>query len=377
MRSHSPSTTQAGSVPHPGITMIRVMAPQKTKPARTQAKGAPPATFSFADLFAGIGGMRFAFEAVGGECVLTSEIDEKARHTYNMQKWLRASEKHRDVHDVVELGKMKQRDIPGFDVLVAGFPCQPYSIAGLRQGLDDEKGRGQVFLSILDVLDKVRPKAFMLENVKGMLSHDGGRTIEFMHRQLATLGKKSEIYTVLAPQVLNSMTHGGVPQNRERVFLVGFLKGIDNSKFSWPEPKTLKISLPELIQQDGVPERYFYTAEKYDCFKEIKKAVTSYDTVYQWRRMYVRENKSGVCPALTANMGSGGHNVPLVRVKDGIRKLTPAECAKLQGFGSKFVMPTDIADAHLYHQFGNSVTVPLIERIARGIAEVVARRDAA
>ena len=366
-------------MPHPDITMSWVMAPQKTKSVGIQARSASPAVFSFADLFAGIGGMRFAFEAAGGECVLTSEIDEKARHTYNMQKWRRTSERHLEVHDVVELGKMKKGHIPAFDVLVAGFPCQPYSIAGLRQGLDDEKGRGQVFLSILEILAKVRPKAFMLENVKGMLSHDGGRTIEFMHRQLATLGKKSEIYSVMAPQVLNSMTHGGVPQNRERVFLVGFLKGagIDPMKFSWPAPKTLKTSLPELIQQDGVPEKYFYTAEKYDCYKEIEKTVTSYDTAYQWRRVYVRENKSGVCPALTANMGSGGHNVPLVRVKDGIRKLTPAECAKLQGFGKGFVIPTDIADAHLYHQFGNSVTVPLIEGIAKGIARVLPRKDRA
>lgn len=375
MRTRGPFSTQAGSLLHPGITMNWVMAPQKTKPARSQAKGASPATFSFADLFAGIGGMRFAFEAVGGECVLTSEIDEKARHTYDKQEWKRTSDKHMNVDDVVELGKKKKRDIPGFDVLVAGFPCQPYSIAGLRQGLEDEKGRGQVFLSILEILDKMRPKAFMLENVKGMLSHDGGRTIEFMHRQLTTLGKKSEIYSVLAPQVLNSMTHGGVPQNRERVFLVGFLKGIDHSKFSWPEPKALETSLPELLDQDGVPEKYFYTAEKYDCFKEIKKTVTSYDTAYQWRRVYVRENKSGVCPALTANMGSGGHNVPLVRVKDGIRKLTPAECAKLQGFPKQFVFP-DLADAHLYHQFGNSVTVPLIEGIAKGIADVIAKKDA-
>ena len=377
MRSSPAFSRQAGSVPHPGITMNWAMAPQKTQSARRQVKGTSAATFTFADLFAGIGGMRFAFEAVGGECVLTSEIDEKARHTYNKQVWRRNSEKHLDVHDVVELGKMKKSIVPEFDVLVAGFPCQPYSIAGLRQGLDDEKGRGQVFLSILEILDKKRPKAFMLENVKGMLSHDGGRTIEFMHRQLATLGKKTEIYSVLAPQVLNSMTHGGVPQNRERVFLVGFLKGIDGSEFSWPKAKTLKTSLPELLEQDGVPEKYFYTADKYDCFKELQKTVTSFETAYQWRRVYVRENKSGVCPALTANMGSGGHNVPLVRVKDGIRKLTPSECAKLQGFGREFRMPTDLADAHLYHQFGNSVTVPLIKGIAQGIAKVVAKKDTA
>jgi DNA (cytosine-5)-methyltransferase 1 len=290
--------------------------------------------------------------------------------------WKRNSASHIFVDDVVELGKMKERDIPGFDVLVAGFPCQPYSIAGLRQGLDDEKGRGQVFLSILDILAEMQPKAFLLENVKGMLSHAGGATINYMRDKLAAPGGKAD-YTVLDPQVLNSMTHGGVPQNRERVFLVGFLSGagIDPTDFSWPKKKKLTASLRELIQKDGVPEKYFYTAEKYDCYKEIEKTVTSFDTAYQWRRVYVRENKSGVCPALTANMGSGGHNVPLVRVKDGIRKLTPAECAKLQGFGRDFKMPTDIADAHLYHQFGNSVTVPLIKGIAEGIAKVLPKKE--
>ena len=341
----------------------------KSKPAKANSK---VATFSFADLFAGIGGMRFAFEGVGGECVLTSEIDETALHTYRMQPWNSDSEQHVYVNDVVVLGAKPASKIPDFDVLVAGFPCQPYSIAGLRQGFEDEKGRGQVFLSILDVLKKKKPKAFMLENVKGMLSHDQGRTIQYMVEQLQTAGGKSLIYDVLQPTVLNSMTHGGVPQNRERVFMVGFLKGTDYSDFVWPEPIKLNKTLRGVLEKRTVPEKYFYTQEKYDCYKEIRQHVKSRDTAYQWRRAYVRENKSGVCPALTANMGSGGHNVPLVLVDDGIRKLTPRECMCLQGFDQyPFRLPNDIADAHLYHQFGNSVTVPLIERIASEIAQVI------
>lgn len=350
----------------------QLMVPQQANPPRKNQKGVSQAKFSFADLFAGIGGMRFAFEAVGGECVLTSEIDAEARHTYNRQPWRFDNKRHLEVHNVVELGRMEKTSVPYFDVLVAGFPCQPYSIAGLRQGLEDAKGRGQVFLSILEILDKVRPKAFLLENVKGMLSHDRGRTIQFMRDQLRTLGGSSSAYQVLQPKVLNSMTHGGVPQNRERVFLVGFLTDTDYSEFSWPGPIPVVKSLRQLVKQKGVPDRYFYTSEKYDCFREIEKVVKSRDTAYQWRRAYVRENKSGVCPALTANMGSGGHNVPLVLVEDGIRKLTPTECAKLQGFDQyPFVLPGDLADSHLYHQFGNSVTVPLIERIASGIAQVL------
>jgi DNA (cytosine-5)-methyltransferase 1 len=329
--------------------------------------------FSFADLFAGIGGMRFAYESVGGECLLTSEIDSMARRTYNMQPWRIHSPRHVEVHDVVELGAMRPKQIPSFDVLLAGFPCQPYSIAGLRQGLLDEKGRGQVFLSILEILRKKKPKAFMLENVKGMLSHDGGRTISYMIDQLRTLGGAKTVYNVLSPQVLNSMTHGGVPQNRERVFIVGFLNEIDASGFCWPNEVPLRKTLRQVLEAKKVPEKYFYSKEKYDCFDEIERHVTSPDTAYQWRRVYVRENKSGVCPALTANMGSGGHNVPLVLHSDGrIRKLTPSECMRLQGFDRfGFVLPSDMADAHLYHQFGNSVTVPLIQSIAREVVKVI------
>jgi DNA (cytosine-5)-methyltransferase 1 len=128
--------------------------------------------------------------------------------------------------------------------------------------------------------------------------------------------------------------------------------------------------LQQALEQKKVADKYFYD-ERFDCFAEIKDAVKSSGTAYQWRRVYVRENKSGVCPALTANMGSGGHNVPLVKVKGGIRKLTPRECANLQGFPPSFILPEGMADAHLYHQFGNSVTVPLIERIAKNIASVL------
>ncbi len=313
-----------------------------------------------------------AFESIGGSCTLTSEIDKHALRTYKSQKWKNENPDHEYINDVVELGRLSKARIPQHDVLVAGFPCQPYSIAGLRQGLDDEKGRGQVFLSILDILKKAQPKAFLLENVKGMLSHDRGQTVNFMCEELSKKG-----YKVFEPTVLNSMTHGGVPQNRERVFIVGFRKDIAPENFEFPGEISMKKSLQDVLENRQVDQKYFYD-ERYECFSEIKKSVVRSDTAYQWRRVYVRENKSGVCPALTANMGSGGHNVPLVKVADGIRKLTPTECAALQGFplvarngGFKFEFPTGMADAHLYHQFGNSVTVPLIARIAEQIVAVL------
>ena len=203
----------------------------------------------------------------------------------------------------------------------------------------------------------------MLENVKGMRSHDGGRTFEYMCEQLKSCG-----YYV-QDETLNSAVHANVPQNRERVFVVGFRDKEMANNFKFPGKETLKKTISKCIDKSITDDRYFYDS-RFDCFADIKKVVTSPDTVYQWRRKYVRENKSNVCPALTANMGSGGHNVPLIRVGSKIRKLTPRECANFQGFPKNFVLPK-ISDSKLYHQFGNSVTVPLIERITAAMTEVM------
>jgi len=310
--------------------------------------------FDFVDLFAGIGGMRLAFEAVGGRCVLTCEIDESALKTYEAN--FQPDHPHTYVRDIRDA-----KNLPKYDVLVAGFPCQPYSIAGLRKGLKDE--RGQVFLEIIRILWSTKPKAFLLENVKGMRSHDGGRTFEFMLQQLEDCGY------FLGHETLNSSVHANVPQNRERVFVVAFRDKEMMKSFKFPDPVRLTKTIKSCIDKSVSDDRYFYDS-RFDCFKDIKKIVKSSDTVYQWRRKYVRENKSNVCPALTANMGSGGHNVPLILVGSRVRKLTPRECARFQGFPNDFVLPK-ISDSSLYHQFGNSVTVPLIEKIAASMIDVM------
>ncbi len=310
--------------------------------------------FTFIDLFAGIGGMRIGFEAAGGRCVLTSEIDEAALETYSLN--YSPGHAHKYFGDIC---KIESVEVPKHDVLIAGFPCQPYSIAGLRKGLKDE--RGTVFMEIIRILKDKKPKAILLENVKGILAHDGGKTFEYMVSLIEDLGYHVKF------QTLNSMTHGNVPQNRERVFIVGFLNKESASRFVFPPPVTLTKTISDAMDPVIVDAKYYYD-ERYDCFSEIKKMVKSPDTLYQWRRHYVRENKSNVCPTLTANMGSGGHNVPLAKVKDGIRKLTPRECANFQGFPKSFKLPK-LADSKLYHQFGNSVTVPLIQRIAKNIAK--------
>jgi DNA (cytosine-5)-methyltransferase 1 len=315
----------------------------------------------FADLFAGIGGMRLGFESAGFTCALTSEIDSHAMETYDLNF---PTNGHHVFHaDVTTLSK-RHFPVTGNElaVLVAGFPCQPYSLAGLRKGLDDVRG-GDIFLALLRILRTVKPRSFLLENVKGIRSHDGGATFEFMCNELRRCGYS------LKDATLNSATHSNTPQNRERVFIAGFRDEDACEAFEFPKPIKLTKTIHDCLEQGPIKPAFYYDS-RFEATKELRKQVTSQDTLYQWRRHYVRENKSNLCPTLTANMGSGGHNVPLLLDDHGIRKLTPRETANFQGFPHAFRLPPQ-ANSHLYHQFGNSVTVPLISRIARKFSEAL------
>ena len=206
-----------------------------------------------------------------------------------------------------------------FDVLCAGFPCQAFSIAGNRKGFADT--RGTLFFDIEKIIEKHRPKVVFLENVKNLVSHDKGNTfktiIEILEQKLGYKTYSS---------VLNSMTHANVPQNRERIFIVAFDPNqVENhSNFKFPEKIELTKNIHDILEKGKQEEKYYYPKD-HKYYPELEKTMTSKDTVYQWRRVYVRENKSNVCPTLTANMGTGGHNVPLIKDNYGIRKLTPRE----------------------------------------------------
>lgn len=330
--------------------------PKQSQDNTNQEEGT--AKFTFIDLFAGIGGMRIAFEGAGGECVLTCEIDSNAIKTYEANY----KPKHPHIY-AKDICKLNSNDVPSHDVLIAGFPCQPYSMAGLRHGLKDQ--RGQVFLEIIRILKDKQPSTFLLENVKGMVEHDNGKTFKFMCESLEKVGY------FIKYQVLNSMTHANIPQNRARVFIVGMRNSKKLEAFNFPTELKLTKTIHDCLDGKSVKPNHIYD-ERYGCYEQIKKSVEKDDTLYQWRRQYVRENKSNACPTLTANMGSGGHNVPLVKDPiHGIRKLTPRETANFQGFPKTFKLPAELADSKLYHQFGNSVTVPLIQRIAMNIAKAL------
>lgn len=314
-------------------------------------------TFKFIDLFAGIGGFRLALQNIGGKCVFTSEWDEKAKKTYEAN------------FGEVPFGDITKEEtkkyIPKeFDILCAGFPCQAFSIAGYQKGFSDT--RGTLFFDLENIIQTHKPKVVFLENVKNLVTHDKGRTFKVI---LEILEKKLG-YKVYF-KILNSMTHANIPQNRERIFIVGFdPKQIErHENFKFPNAIPLEKSIHDILLK-GKQEEKFYYPKTHKYYPKLNEAINSKDTVYQWRRIYVRENKSQVCPTLTANMGTGGHNVPLIKDNFGIRKLTPQECFKFQGYPmDKFRLP-QIANSKLYMQAGNSVTTSLVERIANQIIKV-------
>jgi DNA (cytosine-5)-methyltransferase 1 len=315
-------------------------------------------TFKFIDLFAGIGGFRLALQNLGGKCVFTSEWDEYAKKTY------RANFGETPFGDITKV--YTKNYIPGgFDLLCAGFPCQAFSIAGNQKGFADT--RGTLFFDIEQIVETHKPKVVFLENVKNLVAHDKGNTFKTIKDILdKKLGYK--VYS----KILNSMTHANVPQNRERIFIVAFdPKQVKNhADFKFPAEIKLTRTIHDILEKGKQPDNLYYTKE-HQYYPLLKKAMTSKNTVYQWRRVYARENKSNVCPTLTANMGTGGHNVPLVLDDYGIRKLTPKECFAFQGYPvDKYYLP-NIANSRLYMQAGNSVTTTLIERITAEILKII------
>ena len=309
-----------------------------------------------ASFFAGVGGIEEGFKLAGFNTLYANEIDKNASITYRAN----FPDVELSVKDIRIINE--KTEIPDFDIMLAGFPCQAFSIAGYRQGFDDEKGRGNLFFELTRIIKEKKPSVVFLENVKNLISHDKGNTFITITNELDKLG-----YHVKS-SVLNSAFFGDVPQSRERIYIVCFRDEEKFRKFDFPNPikpeKTLKDVIDFENRQD---EKYYYTSSCY-FYKELVDAVIHSNTCYQWRRVYVRENKSNLCPTLTANMGTGGHNVPIIRTSHGeIRKLTPKECFNLQGFPDSFILPEKLSNGALYKQAGNSVSVSVIKRIAEEI----------
>ena len=312
-----------------------------------------------ASFFAGVGGIDKGFESTGFfKTVYANEIDEYPVKTFERNFNLKVD--CRDVNDV------QASEIPDFDVMLAGFPCQAFSIAGYRKGFEDLKGRGILFFELVRIFKEKKPQIIFLENVKNLVSHDNGNTFGVILDELIKEGYKVKY------AVQNAMSYGNVPQNRERIYIAAFKDEEVYKNFEFPLPVPLTAKLSDIIDFNGkVDDKYYYTKGKFkgDIYEQLEKAIDDENAVYQWRRKYVRKNKSGVVPTLTANQGEGGHNVCIIKTKHGIRKMTPHECFNAQGFPKDFVLPENMSDARLYKQAGNSVCVSVIVRIAQQIAQ--------
>lgn len=302
------------------------------------------------DLCAGTG----SFSLVFGEnnVVFANDIEKKSKeiYDYNFNHKLTLA----DLHDI------ETKDIPDHDILCCGFPCQSFSISGNRLGFNDT--RSNIIWKMLDIVKIKKPKCLLLENVKNILTHDNKKTIDKIVTSITELG-----YSVKY-KLLNTSKITGIPQNRERVFFVCFRDDIkyneDILDFDNIDKKPM-----ECVLEDKVESKFYYTP-KDSIYEMLKTSVVDTNTFYQFRRNHVRKNMNNECPTLTASMGTGGHNVPIIIDKIGIRKLTPRECFNLQGFPDTYKLP-ELAVSHLYKLAGNSISVPIIAELAKRILKVL------
>lgn len=324
------------------------------------------------DLFAGIGGIRMGFDRAFGdeiETVFASEWDLYAQQTYRAN-----FETPAEIYG--DITKIDERDVPDFDICLAGFPCQAFSIAGRKQGFkDDYKGmsRGTLFFDVVRICDFHKPKVIFCENVKGLKIHDKGQTFEVILGAFRDMG-----YTPLY-KILNSRDYG-VPQNRERIYVVAFRNDIDCSAFQFPQPINSKTKLSDVIEKNPVSVKYYLS----DVYLETLRKHRARHEAAGHGFGYEIKDLGGVSSALVCGGMGRERNLiidnrltdftPITHIKgevnrEGVRKMTPREWARLQGFPDDFKLV--LSDTHLYKQFGNSVTVPVIEAIAKEIRKVL------
>ncbi len=308
--------------------------------------------FKFIDLFAGIGGIRLPFDELGGECVFGSDIDKFAKVTYQS---FHGDALHGDIHDI------ETEEIPNFDILLAGFPCQPFSQAGHKNGFNDT--RGTLFFEIERIIKEKKPQAFLLENVKGLKGHDKGRTFQVILDSLRLLGYSVQS-KVLAAKDFN------LPQNRERIYIVGFLDPAIAKKFNFPEPIKKTVKLGDILERK-VDSKYTISDKLWLGHQRRKELHAEKGNGFG----YGLFNKtSEYVNTLSARYYKDGSEILIEQKNKNPRKLTPIEAARLQGFPDEIVIKAkeaNVSDAQLYKQFGNSVAVSVIRSIAKNMVEAL------
>ena len=322
--------------------------------------------FKFIDLFAGIGGFRLALQNLGGKCVFTSEWDKYSKQTYESN------------FGEIPFGDITKDStksfVPeNFDILCAGFPCQAFSIAGKRGGFEDT--RGTLFFDVAEIIKKRKPKAVFLENVKGLRSHDKGKTLAtILHTLREDLG-----YFVPDPQVVNAKEFG-VPQNRERIFMVGFRNDLGIDDFEYPKPINIKPVLEDILEKEEVSVKYYLSEQYLKTLRNHKARHVSKGNGFGYE---IIPNNGIANAVVCGGMGRERNLIldlklndftPVTKIKgevnkEGVRKMTPREWARLQGFPDNFKIV--VSDGQAYKQFGNSVAVPAIQATAEMIIKTL------
>lgn len=312
-------------------------------------------SFKFIDLFAGIGGIRIPFQELGGKCVFTSEWDKFSQKTYH------ANFGEMPAGDIT---KIEASSIPDFDILLGGFPCQPFSQAGLHKGFEDT--RGTLFFEIERIIQEKRPKAFLLENVKQLKGHDGGRTFRVIMEHLHALNYYAEAKVLKAADF-------GVPQIRERIYIVGFDKEFydlpENYSFAFPDPLNVQTRVGDILQKN-VDEKYTISDKLWEGHQRRKVENRNAGKGFGFSLF---NEDSPYTSTISARYYKDGSEILIEQPGQNPRKLTPRECARLQGFPDQFVIP--VSDAQAYKQFGNSVAVPVIRAIASRIREEMIKME--
>ncbi|MEH6618182.1 DNA cytosine methyltransferase [Maribacter arcticus] len=325
--------------------------------------------FKFIDLFAGIGGFRLALQKLGGKCVFTSEWDKYSKLTYEAN------------FGEIPFGDITSEEtksyIPDdFDVLCAGFPCQAFSIAGRKGGFEDT--RGTLFFDVAEIIRRKRPKAIFLENVKGLRSHDKGKTLKTILNVL----RNDLDYYVPEPEIINAKNHG-VPQNRERIFIVGFRNDLGINEFKYPKPTDKTKVIEDILEPEEVSVKY-YLSETY--INTLRKHRARHESKGNGFGYEIIPNDGTANAVVCGGMGRERNLIldykltnftPVTHIKgevnkEGIRKMTPREWARLQGFPDEFIINV-VSDAQAYKQFGNSVAVPAIQATAKQILKALNR----
>ena len=311
----------------------------------------PEKQLTVGSMLAGIGGICWAFKENGCKLIWANEIDKHACKTYR----LNFGDEYLVEGDIQNIDV---KSIPKFDILTAGFPCQTFSAVGLLQGFDDP--RGNLFFETARVINKVKPKVVFLENVANLVKHDEGRTFEIICKTLEDLK-----YHVTW-QVMNAKEYGGVPQQRNRIYIVAFRNKKIMNRFKFPDKIPLKKTAFDLFDKEKQDDKYYM--DNHRMWDRMMEYMDDRKRVYRFTDWGLSRGMEGICPTLLAAMGSRFERIPFFYDNFSVRLITPREAARLQGFPENFILPKE-NEKQVYKQIGNSVCVPLVSNIAANIVK--------